>query len=253
MTVRELEIDPVDDFEGEIGRSFEIIRRTSILVTQERNAGSFPIILSGNCSASVGVAAGLNASAKLQGSELGCVWFDAHDDFNTPDTLASGYFDSMPIAMLADRCWKGLLQSVPGHQALDLERLVHVGMRDVTDAEKARVVDAGFDVVWGSEERKVDFEGQLGTVLKNKSMGPTLVHLDLDCLDVSLGKVNKFSAAGGLFEAELLGCLKLISTSTQPVALTVASFDPNLGDGDAIADIAVRAIQVFVETLHFGQ
>lgn len=249
LPIRELEIEPVDDSEGEIGRSFEVIRRTSKLVTQERNAGSFPIIFSGNCSASVGVAAGLAASENLKQEEIGCVWFDAHDDYNTPDTVMSGYFDSMPIAMLAGQCWKGLLKTVPGHRPLDLQRLVHVAMRDVTEVERARVVEAGFDVVWGSTEKKVDFAGELGGILKRKEKCPTMVHLDLDSLDVSLGKVNKFSAPGGLLEADLDGCLRHVSQATLPASLTVASLDPSFEGAENIAEIAVRVVRAFTEQL----
>ena len=65
------EIDPVDDFEGEIGRSFEIIRRIATCVSDAAERGSFPIILAGNCNAEVGVAAGM--SGRFRGYEL--VWF----------------------------------------------------------------------------------------------------------------------------------------------------------------------------------
>jgi hypothetical protein len=30
--------------------------------------------------------------------DVGAVWFDAHGDFNTPDTSPSGYFDGMALA-----------------------------------------------------------------------------------------------------------------------------------------------------------
>jgi arginase len=246
VTVRELEIEPVDDFEGDIGRSFELFRRTSKLVAQERDRGSFPIVLSGNCSASVGVAAGLSAGTEV---DLGCVWFDAHDDFNTPETVMSGYFDSMPIAMLMGQCWKGLLATVPGHRTLSMEKLVHVGMRDVTAAERMRVNEAGFDVIWGRTDERVDFTEQLGQILGRKRLGATMVHLDLDCLDASLGKVNKFSAPVGLLEEDLKGCLQKTVALTEPVSLTVASFDPSFDGADRIADTAIRVVKAFVAAL----
>ncbi|KAH8797368.1 putative arginase [Xylogone sp. PMI_703] len=240
VPIHEVTINPVDDFEGEIGRSFELIRRTAKAVAKERNSGSFPIVLSGNCSAAVGVAAGLHATNSWPMEELGCVWFDAHDDFNTPDTVLSGYFDSMP---------KGLLKTVPGHKPLKLERLVNVGMRDVTDTERARVIDAGFDVVWGNVDKKVDFSKKLHSILASKERSPTMVHLDLDCLDSSLSKVNQFSAPRGLFEEDLAKCLAEVSELTEPASLTVASFDPSCKGAESIANIAIRTIKLFIESL----
>ncbi|EXF75584.1 hypothetical protein CFIO01_06320 [Colletotrichum fioriniae PJ7] len=45
-------IGPVDDFEGESGHTFELLRRTSAAVSYAVGAPSFPLVLSGNCYAS---------------------------------------------------------------------------------------------------------------------------------------------------------------------------------------------------------
>lgn len=249
LPIHEVEIEPVDDFEGDIGRSFEVIRRTAKLVAQARQQGSFPIVLAGNCSSAVGVAAGLHASGGHDDGQLGCVWFDAHDDFNTPDTVLSGYFDSMPIAMLAGQCWKGLLESVPGHRAINLKQLVHVGMRDVNVLERARVEEAGFDVIWGNTEKKVDFKGELRTVLRRKQLRPTMVHFDVDSLDTSIGKANRFAAPGGLLKADIDGCLEEISKAAEPVSLTVASFDPSYEGAENLSSVAIESIKTFIQSL----
>ena len=251
VTVNELEIEPVDDFEGEIGRGFEILRRTSALVTQERDRGSFPIVLSGNCSATVGVAAGLSASRGLQRADLGCVWFDAHDDYNTPDTVMSGYFDSMGVAMLTGECWKGLLSTVPGHRPLNIEKIVHVGMRDVTPLERQRVVESGMEVVWGSTEERVAFADRLceSLMVKNLGLTPTMIHIDLDCLDTSIGRANKFAAPGGLLGDDLLGCLRRMVSVVEPVSLTVASLDPSYDGAERFAELGIDAVRMLVKIL----
>ncbi len=96
VPINQVEIPPVaGDFEGEIGRTFELLRRVSLAVTAARNTSSFPIVLAGDCCTSVGVAAGLWASDDLKGAEddaLGAVWFDAHDDYNIPDTVVQRVF-----------------------------------------------------------------------------------------------------------------------------------------------------------------
>ncbi|KAK7423927.1 hypothetical protein QQX98_000799 [Neonectria punicea] len=252
FAVNVVELEPVDDFDGEIARLFELLRRTSKIVTQAVDAGSFPIILSGNCSAAVGVAAGLSTSNEFLRRKImpACVWFDAHDDFNTPDSLASGYLDSMPVAMLGGEVWKTLLSSVPGFQPMDLKKsFVHVGMRDVTELERARVVDAGFSVIWGDANRHVDFRTELQGTLEDKDMGETMVHVDLDCLDTSVGVVNKFSAPGGLLEEDLVGCLEMLPRKIRPSALTVASYDPSFDEDGRIPPVAIKGLLAFVRSL----
>jgi arginase len=250
VAVREVEVEPVDDFQGDIGRSFELFRRTARLVTAARNAGSFPVVLSGNCSASVGVLAGLSGSDGLKTREIGCIWFDAHDDYNVPDTVLSGYFDSMPIAIMAGECWKALVNTIPGYRPLSLERLIHCGLRDFNDLESARVAAAGYPVVWGKPERQLGYEEELFKVLDGRSIDPAMIHVDLDCLGASVGQVNQYEPApGGLSDEDLLGCLKRLPTKLVPLSLTVASFDPLYDKDDRIVDIATRVVTSFVKTL----
>jgi arginase len=250
IAVHEVEIEPVDGFDGDIGRSFEVFRRTAKLVTAARDAGSFPIVVSGNCGASVGVLAGLTGSRDLKEKELGCVWFDAHDDFNVPDTVLSGYFDSMGIAIMAGQCWKALSKTMPGYKPLDLKKFVHRGLRDLNDIERSRVAEAGYPVIWGNTESHVDFRGELEQQLDKRSINPAMVHVDLDCLDSSVGQVNKFEPApGGLSEDDLIGCLKMLPAKVDAVSLTIGSFDPVYDKEDKITGIAIRGIISFVSSL----
>ncbi|KAK5657146.1 hypothetical protein OQA88_3203 [Cercophora sp. LCS_1] len=253
LPIHTIQLPPVaDDFEGEIGRTFELLRRTARAVTSARNSGSFPIILAGNCCASVGVAAGLWASDELEGcgaDAIGCVWFDAHDDYNIPDTVVSGYFDSQGIAMMGGECWKALMETVPGHRAFDLSRVVHVGMRDVNELERERVEKSEMGVVWGGE--RVNFKSGLEREMgerfeKGKNV---LVHLDLDVLDPTVGKANAFACSGGLSGVELVGCVAGIVAQTVPLAFTLASFDPFCDSEEEAQRIASVAAEAVVKVL----
>jgi arginase len=64
------------------------------------------------------------------------VWFDAHGDFNTPETTLSGFFDGMGLAMAAGYCWKPLLETIPGFRAVSEANIVHIGGRDLDRAEE---------------------------------------------------------------------------------------------------------------------
>ncbi|KAK4248892.1 hypothetical protein C7999DRAFT_39889 [Corynascus novoguineensis] len=266
LPVHEIEIPPAQapEFEGEISRTFELIRRVSRAVTAARDSASFPIVLAGNCCTSVGVASGLLGSEDLRNAPadaLGCAWFDAHDDYNVPDTMVSGYFDGQGIAMMAGECWRALVASVPGFRPLALRRVVHCGMRDVNELERARVEGSDMGVVWGgvgdeATSGKVDFAAgmrkELAARFKEGDDSAMLVHLDVDVIDPSVGKASAFEFPGGLFEEDLTGCMAAISEKTVPVAFTIASFDP-LYDGDEsakrLAALSIKGVGVVLDGL----
>lgn len=244
------EVEPVDDKDGEIAQTFEIFRRVAALVSSAKQNGAFPVVLTGNCSVSVGVAAGLLRAADGGGgsaaADLGCVWFDAHDDIHTPDTITSGYGDSMALSLLTGACYKRMLQSVPSYQPLDLRRFVHVGLRDVDEQERELVRAAGLDVIWGGDDKPADFGEALSARLQEKKLASTMVHVDLDSLDASVGHANKFATTGGLLVDDLTRCLSEVAAHTKPESLTLASFDPSFEGADGIADAAIKAAKSFL-------
>ena len=76
-----------------------------------------------------------------------------------------------------------------------------------------------------------------------------MVHLDLDVLDESVGKVNGYETPGGLGVEELAECMTLVPQKTETRSLVVCSFDPNLGDGDKIADVGISAVATFMDSM----
>lgn len=59
------------------------------------NKQSFPLILGGDHSISIGTIAGISTSCK----NLGVIWFDAHPDVNIPETSITGSIYGMPLAV----------------------------------------------------------------------------------------------------------------------------------------------------------
>lgn len=244
LKLKLVELGRVDEFEGEIGRSFELLRRISSAVTEAVSNNTFPLILSGNCMASAAVACGLKTK------DLNFIYFDAHDDLDSPDVNENGYLDAMGLSMLRGESWKTLTNTIPGFQPLVYKgRFLYCGLRDQSNVQRQRVIDAGMESIWGKKDHKVDYVTELNKRLETKSYNPALVHLDLDVLDDSYGKVNDYPSPGGLFESELITCMGLVPKKSTPKSLTVCSFDPNAGDGDKIANIAIRAIVAFFESL----
>ena len=224
-----VEIERVHSFEGEIGRSFEVKRRIAEAVKDVIKHNRFPLVLAGNCNTTVGVYAG------LPDKPSDVVWLDAHPDFNTPDEMSSGYFDSMGVAILAGQAWKSLANSIPGFRPLGLDRLTYCGIRDFEPGQREKVEASRVCAVYGDQQRRTDhdehsYARQLGTFLDidNRKGDPVVIHLDLDVLDTSVGHANEYAAPGGLSEAELATCLRTVMQHRKPIALTIASFNPDL-------------------------
>lgn len=232
------EIEPVDAFEGEIGRTFEIKRRVALRVAQAVGAGSFPLVLAGNCNTSVGVHAGLADSG------LGVAWFDAHTDFDTPDERTSGYFDGMGVGTLTGRCWQAFAATIPGHRALNPRRLVYCGIRDFEPGQRERVEAHGIRAVYGApggEGGGIDFASELAAAMADQP-SRVLVHLDVDCLDTRVGCANEYASPGGLSGAQLRDCMVELVSRRRAAAMTVASFNPEMDGSAAIAAAAMDAV-----------
>ncbi|EWZ78743.1 hypothetical protein BFJ70_g11419 [Fusarium oxysporum] len=246
-----INIGPVDEFEGEIGRTFEILRRISNAVSKAVSNNSFPLVLSGNCYASTATMAGLNQARPTSSTaKTGVLWLDAHDDLDTPSTHENGYLDAMAASMMTGTSWHTLMKTVPGHQPVDVKRMIYCGLRDVSEIQRETVKDAGIDVIWGDANKKVDFTSALAETLDRRDdIQEAHIHFDLDVLDDSLGRVNEFPSPGGFLPKDVMGLMDMIPTKINPTSLVVCSFNPRLEGGDTVARLACQAIYRLVSGL----
>src|SRR5438067_1015555 len=113
-------IEAPDGLHTEIGTSFELYRRLSARMHGAVEAGRFPIILAGNCGSALGTVSGMGQE------RTGVIWFDAHGDFNTPETSPSGFLDGMALAILTGACWKTLAAAIPFFHPIPPNHVVHV-------------------------------------------------------------------------------------------------------------------------------
>jgi arginase len=123
-------IEPQREFRAEVATQFELYGSLAQHVAEARQNNRFPLILSGNCGATVGAIAGAG------NKKLGVIWFDAHGEFNTPETTTSGFLDGMGLAVATGQCWKNLAASIPNFHPLPAERILLIGGRDFDPGEQ---------------------------------------------------------------------------------------------------------------------
>ena len=216
---------------AEVQTSFELMRSVAEQVRATRAAGSFPVVLSGNCLAAVGVIAAL-------GDETGVLWIDAHGDFNTPQTTMSGFLDGMTLATATGRCWVELARSIEGFAPVPERAIVMLGVRDLDPGEatalaRSEIVRLGAEA--GPETIEPVLQKLAGTQKK------FYVHLDLDSLDPSVGQANGYSVKGGYTRENLEQLLSLIVRTLPVAALTIASYDPAYDSDGAVGATAFQA------------
>jgi arginase len=221
-----------DSWHSEIQTSFELMRMLSVGVREAREAGRLPIVLAGNCNTAVGTLAGL-------GPGVGVTWFDAHGDFNTPDTTTSGFLDGTAVAILTGRCWKQLSVSIPGFQPIADETVCLVGTRDLDPLESRLLEESNVDVIAPGR-----IQSELPRTLNaiGQHVDSMYVHLDLDVLDPEVAAANKLAVGGGLMIEDVEYALSLIARDFRIAGVTLSAYDPEVDTDGAAAVAAIRLI-----------
>ena len=180
------------------------------------------LILSGNCGP-----AALSAVPALGPRTSGVVWFDAHADFNTPETSASGFLDGMALSILTGRCWRRLAERFDGFEPVEESNVVLVGARALDAAEAAALEQSSITRITPD---RLDLLEPAVTALAAR-VANIYVHLDVDVLDEAEGRANSYACGGGLSTDNLIAALELLNQTRQIGAASMTAYDPEC-DGD---------------------
>jgi arginase len=229
-------IELPEGWRAEIETAFSLMRPLAEAVRQARAGGRFPLILAGNCNTAVGTVAGLDG-------RIGVLWFDAHGDFNTPDTTVGGFLDGMALAILTGRCWRELARAVPGFRPVPEHRVHLLGVRDLDPLEREALDASGVTVAASADVRQVlsaarDLAGDVDGVY---------LHLDLDVLDPSVGQINQYTAPDGLSLVQLERAVAVIGETVPIVAATLSAYDPSFDDDGRVCAAALRLAGAILE------
>ena len=225
----------VEECPFELGTTFRILRSVADKVKQSVSADRLPIVLAGGC---------LNSLASLSAMDPGStalIWFDAHADFNTPETTPSGFIDGMALAAIAGRCWRTLTATVPGFRPLPEKNAVLIGARDLDLQERIALVKS--EVTWLTAEsiRSDGVEEALGKALP-RLPERVYFHIDLDVLDGAEASVNEYSSSGGLTVPELLHVIRFVGHNRGIVGASITAYDPSVDHDSRAVRAAVAAI-----------
>ena len=112
-------------------------------VEAELGEGHTPLVLGGDHSQAIGTLSGMANHYRKNQEDIGVIWVDAHTDMNTPESSPSGNIHGMPLASLLGHGPKKLVELAGQTPALNPEKVVVFGARDVDATEIPIVKDLG--------------------------------------------------------------------------------------------------------------
>ncbi len=226
---------PAERWRAEIRTAFDLAAVVAGCVRESAQRGAFPVVLAGNCFASLGVIAAL-------GGGTGVLWFDAHGDFNSPETTTGGFLDGMALATITGRCWTGMTSKLAGFTPVREQHAWLLGTRDLDVAEEEMLLDSPVGRV------AADAVGaDLADRVRRELDGPQRmhVHLDLDVLDPSEGRVNEFACEGGVSVANLSAAMRSLGTLETVSSLTLSAYDPSYDTDGRVCAAAFTVLESF--------
>jgi arginase len=191
-------------------------------VATETRAGRVPVVVSGDCTTSLGVVAGLQRA----GRDPRVVWFDGHGDVHTPQTTASGYLGGFPLRQLvgeSDRTAPDRL----GLRPVPEEDVVLVDARDLDPPEA--------DYLAHSRIRRAPVD-EVGDV-----PGPVYLHVDVDVTDSGDLPGLLFPAPGGPALTAVTDAVRNIVAAAGVAAVGLAcTYRPGSGADRLLAGLAAE-------------
>ena len=234
--VEHIEADP-HALPAEIRTAFELNRALAGRVRSVTEAGGFPVVLAGNCNTAVGSLAGLSAY------DPGVLWFDAHGDFNTPESTTGGFLDGMALAIATGRCWQQLAAAVPGFRAVPDNHVLMLGTRDLDPLERELLSQSDVTV---ADPRRVRSGLDEDLDALRERTGDLYVHIDLDVLDPEEARANALAAPDGLTVDELDSVLQRAGGMFRTRAVAFTAYDPACDPDGRICSAAARLLHTLL-------
>jgi arginase len=227
----------------EIGATFALNKLLAERVGQLAQQRQFPLVLAGDCNSCLGTLAG------LAGSDVGLIWFDAHGDFNTPESTVSGFLDGMALAAATGNCWKGMTAQIPHFRPVREEWALLVGVRALDPREKVLLEQSRVSVVPAESLKRAGIRAGLEqalTALKHR-VREVYLHIDIDALDPAEAPATDYAVPGGLTLGELEQAIRLIARHVTLRAAALTAFNPTCDHQDKTAHAGLRLMSVIVE------
>jgi arginase len=229
-------------FQKEILQTCEHLAR---LVEETLAVGHLPVVLGGDHSIAIGTLAGVAHHFQKQQQAIGLIWFDAHADFNTPDTSPSGNVHGMPLAASVGVGPKELAAFQGICPKVKPQNTVLLGVRDI-DAQEKELLTASAVCVFTM--RDIDERGMRSVVeeairIAGQHTAGLAISWDMDFLDPAFAPGVGTPVKGGVSYRESHLAMEMIADTNKLVSLELVEVNPVLDHMNTTAILGVELIQ----------
>jgi arginase len=240
---------PVMEFaeEGDPGVKFlapitEACSRLAAETEKALDEGYFPLILGGDHSIAIGSLSGLGAFYKKQKLRWGCLWIDAHGDFNTQDTSPSGNIHGMILAAACGFGHRELTGLYGDFVKLDPARTALAGVRDLDPEEKVLMRKAGVTVYTMTDIDRRGIADAAGNIISffRERVDRLHVSVDMDAMDPGVAPGVGIPLSGGFSHREVLLLAEELADSGLLGSAEIVEVNPVLDVRNQTARMAVE-------------
>ena len=213
-------------------------------VQKSLEEGFFPLVLGGDHSIAVGVAAGVSSHFRKDKKQIGYIWLDAHGDMNTPESSPSGNVHGMPLAAIMGYGADELVNLGGFKPKAEPGNIVIVGARDLDAQERKIVKKSGIHVF---TMRDIDERGMrevMADALKyaTDDTDGIAVSLDMDFVDPSDAPGVGTPVRGGATYREAHLAMEMIADSEAMASLEVVEINPVIDEHNRTALLGVELV-----------
>jgi arginase len=234
LQVRRWQPDPARADAQNIRDVVEHAQEVARTVTRAVARNETPLVIGGECSTTIGTAAGLVGAHE----RVGVIYFDLHADLNIPDSVSEGAFSWMVTAHLLGE--PGAVTEVcclgPRDPLLRPDELIlfaHDWTR-ATPHEQAAIERLGLTVYAVADVRRDPVAvADAAAADAERRWDRFLVHLDVDVVDFNDAPLSENPGRGtGLQLRSAMTALRPLVQSPKCAAITIAEINPLHGAED---------------------
>ena len=190
-------------------------------VDAARRAGQAILMTGGHCVHATGIVGGLQDSHG-PAARIGLVWFDAHGDFNTPNTTLTGMLGGMPVAVCAGLAWPRWREGSHIVAPLPADRILLVDVRNLDPAEEQLIRATGTVVAAPAPGfLGQDLQQAVSTLADRCDM--IYLHIDLDILDEAFVPDHMTAEPHGPSLDQVEAAIDVVMATGKVVALAIVS------------------------------
>ena len=246
---------PIPEIKAEGDRHKKYIREIARVCTklhqrslQSLDEGALPLVIGGDHSLGAGSVGATADYAAAHQSQIGLLWIDAHADMNTPSTTLSGNVHGMPLAALLGQEPLELAKIGAAFPKVRPEKTVLIGIRNLDDAEKTQVRDAGVHIFTMKDLDRIGIANVMERAMAIATDGTMGIHVsfDLDACDPSIAPGVGTPVKGGLNYREAHMVMEMLADADRLLALDLVEINPIL---DVQNQTAVLGVELALSAL----